>query len=113
MDFADRLRRIREGRRFSQEDLAKRIGVSPATVSQWERGTPRPGRHTVPLPDLEQAHALAVVLGVPLSALAEDWPDSTDWELLHQCHRLIRSLGPDEAFQRLTLSKPPGDGHRR
>lgn len=35
---ADDLRALRRGRRWSQSDLAERLGVSCATVQAWERG---------------------------------------------------------------------------
>jgi transcriptional regulator with XRE-family HTH domain len=42
--FRRSLQRAREARGLSQRQLAKTIGVSPSSVSQWESGemTPRP-----------------------------------------------------------------------
>ena len=51
------LRRLREQRRLSAVVLASRLGVCPATVWAWERGTRRP--------DWRMARRLADVLSVP------------------------------------------------
>ncbi len=39
---SERVRRLREGRQFSQEKLARWLGVSIASVRRWERGRARP-----------------------------------------------------------------------
>ena len=36
--MGDRIRRLRESRGWPQAELARRVGVSRAAVSQWERG---------------------------------------------------------------------------
>jgi transcriptional regulator with XRE-family HTH domain len=36
--IGDRIRVLREAREWTQDQLAKRLGVSRASVSQWERG---------------------------------------------------------------------------
>ena len=41
-DFGERLRRLREKRRFSQVDVADRIGIKAATVSGYERNVTTP-----------------------------------------------------------------------
>ena len=47
-DFADQLRGFRRRRRFTQEELASRAGVSPAVISRLERGlTQAPQKYTV------------------------------------------------------------------
>ena len=44
-DFARRLRRERELRSWSQEQLAERIGTTAPNVGRWERGQTLPGPH--------------------------------------------------------------------
>lgn len=39
-----RLRRAREARGISQSELARRVGVRPQTVQQWEDGATQPKR---------------------------------------------------------------------
>lgn len=36
--MGDRIRRLRESRNWTQAELAKRLNVSRAAISQWERG---------------------------------------------------------------------------
>jgi DNA-binding transcriptional regulator YiaG len=40
--LGDRFRKAREFAGFKQEDLAKFLGVSPATISNWETGARLP-----------------------------------------------------------------------
>lgn len=42
MVFKDKLKMLREEEKLSQNELAKRLKVSQATVSQWEAGTREP-----------------------------------------------------------------------
>jgi transcriptional regulator with XRE-family HTH domain len=37
--MGDRIRTLRKSRDLSQEDMGKIVGVSGATISQWESGT--------------------------------------------------------------------------
>ncbi|WP_346292421.1 helix-turn-helix transcriptional regulator [Sphaerothrix gracilis] len=60
------LKRLREQASLSQEELARRIGVSVKTISNWERGV-YPATMTVP-----QVKAICEALGVSLAEL----PDS-------------------------------------
>jgi transcriptional regulator with XRE-family HTH domain len=58
-----RLKELREGRGFTQEQLAKQAKVSRAYLSRLEMG-----RHDPPLSRLRN---LAKALGVPVTALLE------------------------------------------
>lgn len=40
--IAERIRYFRERTKMSQEDVAKKIGVAPNTISRWETTTYRP-----------------------------------------------------------------------
>ena len=42
MDFPDKLRYVREKLNISQEDLARALNVSFATVNRWENGKYKP-----------------------------------------------------------------------
>ena len=61
--LADRIRRARRGAKLSKTALAKRLGITPSAVSQWEhpRGT-RPG--------LTRLGAVARITGVAFEWLA-------------------------------------------
>jgi len=61
------LKQLREQAGLSQEALARLVGVSSKTVSNWERGT-NVASLTVP-----QIKALCEVLGVALNGLPDDF----------------------------------------
>jgi len=41
--FPERLRAVRTARGFSQEALARQLGIDPTTVARWEAGRGHPG----------------------------------------------------------------------
>jgi len=43
-DFAQKIKSLREQLRISQEDLAKELGVSFATVNRWENTKTQPSK---------------------------------------------------------------------
>lgn len=51
MNFSEDIRRIRRKAFMSQEDFAKAIGVSFATVNRWETGKAKPNLKTMKLID--------------------------------------------------------------
>lgn len=51
MGFSDDIKRIRRKAFLSQEDFAKEIGVSFATVNRWETGKAKPYLKTMKLID--------------------------------------------------------------
>ena len=67
---------LREQKGLSQQDLAQALGVSVATVYNWERG-----RHE---PRIAQFRALALLFGVPMESI----------ELVEE--RAARERGPAE-----------------
>ncbi len=55
LEIADKLRQIREARGWSQEELARQLGVSFPTVNSWERGKTQPyPRHQHAIQSLHQ-----------------------------------------------------------
>lgn len=60
--FKDRLRGLRSERRMTQKELAKAVGVSTASICNWENGDN--------LPSLLVAKELADVLGTSIDHLA-------------------------------------------
>jgi transcriptional regulator with XRE-family HTH domain len=64
--FGTRLKRFREARGWTQEQLALELDVSKATISKWESG------HTEPrLSNLLQLHALCVRMGLDINDLTQ------------------------------------------
>jgi putative transcriptional regulator len=41
---ADRVRKLREKRKWTQEQLARELGVSFVSVNRWEKGHAEPSR---------------------------------------------------------------------
>ena len=61
MLFADTLKKLREEKGLSQTDIAKRMYVTPTTVSRWESSRR--------LPDAVMITRLSEVLGVDVNVL--------------------------------------------
>ena len=61
IDFATKLRGLREIRGWSQEELAKRLGVSRSKIGNYEQGTREPG--------FEDLEAIADIFNCPTSYL--------------------------------------------
>ncbi|MEA4830836.1 MAG: helix-turn-helix transcriptional regulator [Enterococcus thailandicus] len=51
MNFSEDIKRIRRKMFLTQEDFAKEIGVSFATVNRWETGKAKPNLKTMKLID--------------------------------------------------------------
>ena len=51
MSFSEDIKRIRRKAFLTQEDFARKIGVSFATVNRWETGKARPNLKTMKLID--------------------------------------------------------------
>ena len=46
-NIAEELKKLRQKQGWSQEDLARNLGVSFATVNRWENGKTKPSRLAV------------------------------------------------------------------
>lgn len=44
MDFSEQVKSVRKQLNLSQEDLARAIGVSFATINRWESGNYKPSK---------------------------------------------------------------------
>ena len=79
MEFAERLKRYRKAKNFTQQELADLLGVSNKSVSRWESG----GGY----PDIVLLGPLARALDVTVDALLCDEPpirtlNTADWQNL-------------------------------
>ena len=97
MPFADQLVRVRKLRRFSQQQLAMRSGISQQAISNLETGKSCPSEYTI--------RQLAAALRVPMSALLEEeqikTPTAEGDGLLMDIINRIQQL-PDPALDRLS-----------
>ena len=64
MGIAENIKRLRTGADLTQAKLAEMVGVTRATVTQWETGWSQPRMGAV--------EKLASAFGVPLSAIVDD-----------------------------------------
>lgn len=62
------VRRLREEQGLTQEELARRVGVSPPAVSKWERG--------LAFPSMGKVVKLAEVFGVTVNEVVSGKPVS-------------------------------------
>ena len=80
--LGDKIRKLRLSQGLTQTDFAKKLFVTPAAVSQWEKGTTRP--------TMETLIKIAKLFSIPLDYFSDD-PDAktyTESELIKQ-HLLI------------------------
>ncbi len=64
MGISENIKRLRTEMDWTQEQLAKKLGVTRATVTQWETGWS--------LPRMGKVEKLASIFGVPVSAIVDD-----------------------------------------
>ncbi len=97
MPFADQLIQARKMRRLSQQQLARRSGISQQAISKLESGKSSPSEYTI--------RQLAAALRVPMSALLEEEqikkPTAESDGLMTDLINRIRQL-PDPALDRLS-----------
>ena len=67
LDMAERIRGMRTARGYTQERLARQLGLTPAAVSKWECGQA--------LPDITVLGPLAAALGTTTDDLLGYSPD--------------------------------------
>ena len=68
-DLGEHLCKFRKSKRMTQRELAKKLGVTPQAVGQWEKGT-----HNVPL---KRIKPLEDILGIKIEI--EDITFNTDF----------------------------------
>ena len=97
MPFAEQLARVRKLRRFSQQQLAIRSGISQQAISKLESGKSSPSEYTI--------RQLAAALRVPMSALLEEeqikMPTAEGDGLMEDIINRIQQL-PEPALDRLS-----------
>lgn len=64
--IGDNIKRLRLGKGYSQEQLARKLDISQGAVSQWEKGKT--------IPDTPLLLQLAQIFGVSLNAFTDDSP---------------------------------------
>ncbi len=91
-----RLKRLRQGKKFSQEALAEKVGISPKYVSSIERGKENP--------TLEVMIKLAHALGVEMEEIfAISHEESSPKKLRESVNRLLKEAEEEELRMVLRL----------
>lgn len=70
VSLGEKIAALLKGRGMEQQDLAKKLGVAPSSVSDWVQGKTHPRRKR--LPDIADA------LGVPVDELRAAWFAGTE-----------------------------------
>lgn len=83
--IADKIKKLRLSLGLNQTDLAKKLYVTPAAVSQWETGVTRP--------DVDRLMQISKVFSVPLDYFSDEEKQYSEAELIKQ-HIMIE-LGAD------------------
>lgn len=96
-DFGERLRKLRTQNRLSQEELAKKLGVTAQAVSKWEHG-----RST---PDFEAVVPMAKLFHISTDQLLGYEGPGQDWEYRWQL--AMRARDPAEA-RRIAIEAQKG-----
>lgn len=85
-DRGEYIRRLRKQRGFSQDQLAEQVGVSQATISEWERGVVMPSKQ----------EELAKALGVKVDELVHEMAVRTVFDdAVEKAIRLELRLAPE------------------
>ena len=95
-ELAIRIRTLRQIRRFTQTELARRLGVSQGILSRWETG-----RH---LPPSDILAKLAELAGLPVSEFhyGPRAPASDDGAITKAGHKQISNVLPGLKMKRIT-----------
>jgi transcriptional regulator with XRE-family HTH domain len=107
--YGARIRAARQARGWTQEDLARAVGVTRSAVAQWE--TDRAGQIR------DNLARIATVLGIPLAALLGTVPSDSDQQAVGGDElallRLYRGCSPEDRALLLRtarrLAALPGD----
>lgn len=78
--FGEKIKMLRKSQGLTQVEFAKRLFVTSAAVSQWEKNLTRP--------DMDRLMHIAKEFKVPLSYFSDDQPETSETELIKQ-HLLI------------------------
>lgn len=93
MPMGEVIRRKRKELGFTQEQMARRLGISAPAVNKWERGSS--------YPDITILPALARLLNTDINTLLCFQEELTDEEIARICNKIAKIMdeeGPEAAF---------------
>jgi len=94
MQLGEVIRKYRKNKNMTQEEMAKRLGVTAPAVNKWERGNS--------FPDIMLLAPIARLLGITLDTLLsyrEELTAEEVNEILQETNRLLKEKTYEEAFQ--------------
>jgi len=97
MAFGENLHKLRKEKGLTQQDLAKKAGVSQQLIGHYENG--------IRAPKLEKAILLAKALGVPVEAINGQLEKRKSAEATTHKHRNSRVIKMQEIFEKLSPEK--------
>lgn len=96
MQIGETIRKFRKEKNLTQEEMAKRLGVTPPAVNKWENGNS--------CPDITFLVPIARLLNISLDTLLEFRRDLTDEEIadiIKDIGRLFRNETFDEDYRKI------------
>lgn len=97
MAFGENLRKLRKENGLTQQDLAKKAGVSQQLIGHYENG--------IRAPKLEKAILLAKALGMPVEVINGQLERKKPTESAPHKHRNSRVIKMQEIFEQLPPDK--------
>lgn len=95
LNFSEKLYELRKSQKLSQKELAKRIGVSQASINYWEKGQRTPS--------IDAAYKIADYFEIEISQLLD--PDTYDRESTVLLGDNIKSLREEKGYSIKQLSE--------
>jgi transcriptional regulator with XRE-family HTH domain len=92
MNFADNIKRLRLSKGISQEQLARKLGVSRQAVSRWETGDS--------FPEMDKVLKMRALFDVPLDELME----KADLDVIKRDDDKQKKIAYDTAYRRFAAS---------
>ena len=71
MNFSDKIKYQREQNHLTQKELARRLGISPVGVAQWENGLRNPKHETIKRIASALGVSVTVLYGLPAKETAD------------------------------------------
>ena len=92
--FAEQMRRFRQGKGLTQQELGEMLGVSTSAVQKWERAQAEPNARTL--------QRMADIFGVSLDELCDRTPPESNITVMT---RAFRQMTPEEQEKLIAVGR--------